>query len=182
MPDNEKDFSDVLMSNLSAKERLGVMYFAAINTLKQKIEDNTKLLFKLCTDKEDNVIFSSLFFLFVILTGNDNEVKNTLLKCKEEEFKEKNKKDEEINQYIDDFNKRVKELAQIYLDVNGKVQDDKMFQDELIKNFSAYLMGNLNIEMNDESYSELYDIFLSALKIAFNFRDSENIKLNIKEN
>lgn len=169
----ELNFTDQSMDDLSPNERLGVMYFAGINALKQKIEDNPKLLFKLALPKEDNVIFSTLFFLFVIITGNNPEVKNTILKCKEEEFKEKNVSDKEVNDYIDTFNVRVKDLAAIYLDVNGKVKGDLEFQQALVKAYSEYMMDNLAIDKNEDGYKELEIIFLSALKIAFGFRDAE---------
>ena len=69
-----------------------------------------------------------------------------------------------------------------FLDVNEKVKGDLEFQQALVKAYSEYMMDNLAIDKNEDSYKELEIIFLSALKIAFNFRDAENIKLNIKEN
>lgn len=171
--DNKTNFNEQTMDSLSKEERLGVMYFAGIKALKEKIEDSNKLMFKLATLDEDNVIFSTLFFLFVIITGNNNDVKNTILRCKEEEFHEKNLDKNKVNEYIDKFNAREKDLARIYLDVNGKVNDDHEFQDALIKSYSEYLMDNLDINKNDDSYNELRSIFLSALKIAFGFRDAE---------
>lgn len=180
---NLKGFKELPFEELPEKEKLGVLYFAGIDSLKQKIEDNTKLLFKLCTLDEDNAIFSTLFFLFVIITGNDPDVKNTLLKCKEEEFREKNIKEEDINSYIDSFNLKVKELATLYLDVNSKCNDDLEFQNELIKSFSSYLINHLKIEETDDAYDELKIIFLSALKIAFTFRDKKDFGVkDIKEN
>ena len=175
-----QDFREGAMGTLTEKERLGVMYFAGINALKEKIEDNTKLLYKIATLKEDNAIFATLFFLFVILTGNDNEVKNTLLKCKEEEFNDKKMGKDAINNYIDEFNSRIKILAQKYMDLNNEIKEDLEFQKKLINEYSTYLMDELNIEKNDESYSELESIFLSALKIAFNFRDAENFVKDAK--
>lgn len=167
-------FSEGLMDELSENERLGVMYFAGIKALKEKIEDNSKLLYKLALLEEDNVIFSTLFFMFVILTGNNAEVKNTILKCKQEEFDEKNVSSDKVNGYIDIFNSRMKVLAQKYMDINAKVKGDEEFQKTIINEFSTYLMDELKIEKTTDAYKELEQIFLYALKIAFGFKDAEN--------
>ena len=179
---NQDKFGEGLMDELNEKERLGVMYFAGIKALKEKIEDSSNLLYKLALLKEDNVIFTTLFFMFVVLTGNDVEVKNIILKCKQEEFSEKNIADKEINEYIDTFNSRMKTLAQKYMDINASAKSDEDFQKNIIKEFSDYLLDELNIEKNTESYSELEQILLSALKIAFGFKDAEKTIADIKDN
>ena len=145
------------------------------------MEDSSNLLYKLALLKEDNVIFSTLFFLFVVLTGNDVEVKNTILKCKQEEFSEKNVSDKEVNEYIDAFNIRMKVLAQKYMDANERVKNDEEFQKNIINEFSTYLMDELKIDKTKEAYSELEEIFLSALKIAFGFKDAEKTIADMKD-
>ena len=179
--ENKDKFSEELMDNLTESERLGVMYFAGIKALKEKVEDSSNLLYKLALLKEDNVIFSTLFFLFVVLTGNDVEVKNTILKCKQEEFSEKNVSDKEVNEYIDAFNIRMKVLAQKYMDANERVKNDEEFQKNIINEFSTYLMDELKIDKTKEAYSELEEIFLSALKIAFGFKDAEKTIADMKD-
>lgn len=179
--ENKDKFSEELMDNLTEGERLGVMYFAGIKALKEKVEDSSNLLYKLALLKEDNVIFSTLFFLFVVLTGNDVEVKNTILKCKQEEFSEKNVSDKEVNEYIDAFNSRMKVLAQKYMDANERVKNDEEFQKNIINEFSTYLMDELKIDKTKEAYSELEEIFLSALKIAFGFKDAEKTIADMKD-
>lgn len=129
---------DIPVEELNPNERKGVFFYQGIVSLWDKAKETNKL-------KEDNeyLFFTHFFFLFLILSGNNKDVKETILKCKEEDLRDLELSNDEINNYIARFNIVQRSLAAKYVAAsNGEKSDEeftKIFFDDVANSLSESL-------------------------------------------
>lgn len=113
---------DIPIDDISPNERKGVFFYEGISSLWEKAKETNKL-----EGENEYLFFTHFFFLFLILSGNNKDVKDTILKLKEDDLRDNGLSDEEINNYIGRFNLVQRSLAEKYMIASNGSKNDEEF-------------------------------------------------------
>lgn len=156
-------------SDLTAYEKKALLYFSGIKALEKNIHEKILNDYNV-TGETENIIFVILFFLIVVITNSNEDVRKVVLKCKQEDMEDNNITENEIIKYINDFNKNFKWLSVIFLDINKESQnDDEKFQKLITEKFSDIILEKLNVA-NEDTKKLLQSELTRALMVGFEFK------------
>lgn len=135
---------DIPIDDLDPNERKGVFFYEGISSLWTKAQETNKL-----EDENEYLFFTHFFFLFLILSGNNNDVKKTILELKEDELKDSGLDTDEINNYIARFNLVQRSLAEKYLTASNSSNNDEEFTKIFFDLVANSLSESLNILLEE---------------------------------
>ena len=135
---------DIPVEDLNSNERKAVFFYEGIKSLWTKAKETNKL-----KEEDEYKFFTHFFFLFLILSGNNKEVKDVILNLKEDDLKEDGLSNDEINSYISKFNGLQRNLAASYMKASEGGKSDEEFTKIFFDEVANSLTNSLGIVLEE---------------------------------